>query len=228
MTMPLETHLPCSCKDYTETFHEGEIECPSRGAMSAQCAECHQCKFCRLVVENEVVYGSEVFWQFQPSILNNATAKDRGHNLMARALSAFVMRCHITAVSKGFWAEDDNLVVGEFPPKDKKRHFAESMMWAVRELSEAFDTWQKNGYEANDELGEELADAIIIIMDAAEGRGIGPCVGNDGENGNEPHSTGQARWQKDFLMKYSDTEKSEMIVCNVEFSRYTIGGFAKA
>lgn len=165
MTSSIETHLPCSCPDYDKTFHGGEIYCPARGAMSAQCAECNGCKLCRLVVSEG---GTEWYWHYRPQRDN----RPNGRKELAKALLAIIMRCHATAVSKGFWAEDesiDNLEPGALPPKDKVRHFAESMMWATREISEAFDAWQKGDDER---IAEEMADAIIILFDAAEGRGI--------------------------------------------------------
>ena len=162
-------HDPCSCPDYKETFHSGSVYCPSWGQQSAQCAYCDGCKFCRLTVEPEDVgSGGAYFWQFAPTTYLSDNSSERGARLLGTALHAIVMRCHNTALSKGFWATDESIAEGGVCIKDKPRHFAENLMWAVRELSEAFDAWQ-NGDEEH--IAEELGDAIIIIMDAAEGQG---------------------------------------------------------
>ena len=38
-TFGIVGHKPCRCKDYSQTFHEGEKYCPAWGRQAAQCAE---------------------------------------------------------------------------------------------------------------------------------------------------------------------------------------------
>ena len=170
-TFGIVGHKPCRCKDYSQTFHEGEKYCPAWGRQSAQCAECHGCKFCRLAIEGDNSPGGAFYWMYSPVRYYSDSSEEAGRRALANTFSAIVVRCHFTAVSKGFWAEDVSLVdlaEGVLPPSDKNRHFAENLMWAVREIGEAFDDWQRGNEET---IAEELADAIIILMDAAEGHG---------------------------------------------------------
>ena len=162
-------HDPCTCSNYKETFHSGAVYCPSWGQQSAQCASCDGCKFCRLTVEPEDVgSGGAYFWQFAPTAYLADNSAERGARLLGTAFHAIVMRCHNTAVSQGVWATDESLDEGGVCIKDKPLRLSENLFSVVQALARAFVD-ALSGTE--EDIAEKLADAVIVIMDTAEGQG---------------------------------------------------------
>jgi len=71
--------------------------------------------------------------------------------------------CHKIAVEKGFWGS--GFLLGE------DRNNAEMIALMHSELSEALEELRKENCDMKN-VGEELADCIIRILDFCEGRGI--------------------------------------------------------
>jgi NTP pyrophosphatase (non-canonical NTP hydrolase) len=70
--------------------------------------------------------------------------------------------CHEIAREKGFW---DGLELHEYGDRNN----AEMLMLMVSELGEACEALRKEDWK---NVGEELADCVIRIMDFCEGREI--------------------------------------------------------
>lgn len=89
-------------------------------------------------------------------------------NPLMKELKLFAQKVHTNAVSKGFW--------GQVGREDNRKKIPEKLMLIVSEISEAMEADRKGLQDQHlpqfDGIAVELADAIIRILDLAEGCNI--------------------------------------------------------